>query len=95
MYPLKKSQSLICIGLQVLKARRHLGKYISSAQRELRKLRRDLERFFAGHMKRFPALAPYTKRPYISWITYALVVGPIVLVVLPLIGKVALAFCLL
>ena len=72
--------------MQVLKVRRRLNQYIGVAQREFRKVRRDLERFFASHMKRFPALVPYTKRPYISWITYALVVGPVLLVVLPLLG---------
>ncbi|KAK9826293.1 hypothetical protein WJX74_006225 [Apatococcus lobatus] len=83
---IRKQAERALSGPQVLKARRHLRKYFSAAQREFRKLRRDLERFFAGHMKRFPALVPYTKRPYISWITYALVVGPMLLVILPLLG---------
>ncbi|KAK9846741.1 hypothetical protein WJX84_012208 [Apatococcus fuscideae] len=83
---MRKQAERALSGPHVLKVRRRLNQYIGVAQREFRKVRRDLERFFASHMKRFPALVPYTKRPYISWITYALVVGPVLLVVLPLLG---------
>ena len=59
---------------------------VKQAQKKVLKLRKDLESSLRTQMKKYPALQPYARKPYTTWIISVVAAGPLCIDVAPLLS---------
>ena len=59
---------------------------VKQVQKKVLKLRRDTESALRAQMKKYPALQPYARKPYTTWIISVVAAVPLVIAVGPLLA---------
>lgn len=62
---------------------------VKTVQRKVLRLQKDAEKILRAQMKKYPALQPYARAPYTTYIVRMAVLAPLIIFLGPLLGLIA------